>query len=159
MTDTTATRCPQCGQQMRGIDWIDRLIAERDAALVALLQERERTATYYAEGCHLRMQVGYLAARISELTGEDCPSIWEAAATATKNTVLEQTGALPSPVDLTEARGMVEDAVKLPEKVKLSCSCYLPPSYDGCTCGNYDDAWNHGHDVGWNAAIDAARKI
>jgi NMD protein affecting ribosome stability and mRNA decay len=28
MSDTEATRCPSCGQQMRGSEWIDRLLAE-----------------------------------------------------------------------------------------------------------------------------------
>lgn len=39
-----AARCSQCGQDMRGTDYIKRIQDERDAARVALLREQERCA-------------------------------------------------------------------------------------------------------------------
>lgn len=43
-------------------------------------------------------------------------------------------------------------------KRKIPCSCFMPPNYDGCDCGNYDDAHSQGFAQGWNAAIDALDK-
>lgn len=51
-----------------------------------------------------------------------------------------------------------KDKDKLPEKMPLPCSCYTEPHYEGCECGNYDDAHSQGYAQGWNDAIVAIAK-
>lgn len=45
-----------------------------------------------------------------------------------------------------------------PKKEELPCGCYMQPDYEGCTCGNYDDARRQGYAQGWNDAIEACEK-
>ena len=49
--------------------------------------------------------------------------------------------------------------MKLPERNELPCSCYVQPDYEGCTCGNYDDANSQGYAQGWNDCLDAIVKL
>ena len=39
------------------------------------------------------------------------------------------------------------------------CGCYTPPDYEGCTCGNYDDAHSQGYTQGWNDAVKRIRAL
>lgn len=60
---------------------------------------------------------------------------------------------LANPERLSQEAGMV--SVPL-ERMELPCDCYMPPDYEGCFCGNYDDARRQGYAQGWNDALEAA---
>lgn len=46
----------------------------------------------------------------------------------------------------------------LPPREKEPCSCYTPPNFEGCACGNSDDTFYQGFARGWNACLDAISK-
>jgi len=62
-SDTNLSRCPSCGQQMRGTDWTDRLLAK-----VAALQA-DNAAMKHDIGRAMQNQVGMLA-ELAEIKAE-----------------------------------------------------------------------------------------